>query len=136
MKFAVRYYSRAGSTRKAAEAIAQALNVKAETIEVPLHEPVDYLFLGNSVYAGKPDEKVTAFVKALDPAMVKKVVNFGTAASSKTTYKTIAALLHEKGIPLEDREFHCPGHFLFFHRGRPNEKDLKAAADFARSFIQ
>lgn len=38
------------------------------------------------------------------------------------------------GIPMEKREFHCKGEFKGMHKGRPNAEDLKAAADFARSF--
>ncbi len=34
-----------------------------------------------------------------------------------------------------NQEFHCKGEFKGLHKGRPNEKDLAAAAEFARSFL-
>ena len=37
-------------------------------------------------------------------------------------------------IPL-DREFHCKGQFKGMNKGRPNEDDLKAAAEFAGKII-
>ena len=48
MKTAVRYYTKTGNTKRLAEAIAQAAGVDAQPISVPLTEPVDILFLGNS----------------------------------------------------------------------------------------
>ena len=37
------------------------------------------------------------------------------------------------GIPMEEREFHCRGEFKGVHKGRPDENDLKAAAEFAKA---
>lgn len=53
MKKAVRYYSRLGSTKTIAEAIAQGAGVQAVSIteEPELTEPVDVLFLGGAPYA-------------------------------------------------------------------------------------
>ena len=39
------------------------------------------------------------------------------------------------GIPMDEREFHCRGEFKGIHKGRPNDKDLSAAADFARKIV-
>ena len=47
MKFAVRYYTQTGNTKKLAEAVAGALGVEALPITEPVKEPVDVLFLGN-----------------------------------------------------------------------------------------
>lgn len=45
MKIAVRYYTRGGATEKVGKAIAEALGVKGETIDRPLDEKVDLLFI-------------------------------------------------------------------------------------------
>ena len=46
MKAAIRYYSKGGNTEKVALAISKATGLPAETIDVPLLEDVDILFLG------------------------------------------------------------------------------------------
>ena len=40
------------------------------------------------------------------------------------------------GIPMDEREFHCKGEFKGIHKGRPNEEDLKAAAEFASKIMR
>ena len=51
MRFAVRYYTKTGNTKRLAEAIANELGVEALPISEPVKEQVDFLFLGNSYYA-------------------------------------------------------------------------------------
>ena len=51
MKIAVRYYTKTGNTKKLAEAVAKAVGAEALPISVPVDEPADILFLGNSYYA-------------------------------------------------------------------------------------
>ncbi len=46
----------------------------------------------------------------------------------------VKAVADKVGIPMDEREFHCKGEFKAFHKGRPNDEDLKAAAEFARQF--
>ena len=87
MKIAVRYYTKTGHTRKVAEAIAEAVGVKALPISEPLTEPADVLFLGNSYYAFTIDPEVRNYVASLSPDMVGCIVNFGTAAMMNSTYK-------------------------------------------------
>lgn len=36
---------------------------------------------------------------------------------------------------MSENEFHCRGAFKLVHRGRPNEKDLKDAQEFAKRII-
>lgn len=57
MKYAVRYYTKTGNTKKSALEVASALGVEAQTTEVPLEEAVDILFLGSSVYAAGVDKE-------------------------------------------------------------------------------
>ncbi len=134
MKYAVRYYTKTGNTKRLAEAVAGALGVEALPVSEPVAEPVDLLFLGNSYYAFNIDPEVRDFIKSLDREKVGKIVNFGSAAMLKSTRKKVKAEADKVGIPTDEREFHCRGEFKGIHKGRPNEDDVKAAADFARSF--
>lgn len=65
MKYAVRYYTKTGNTKKLAQAVAEALGVEALPISKPLSEPVDLLFLGNSYYAFSIDPEVRSFCSHL-----------------------------------------------------------------------
>lgn len=135
MKYAVRYYTKTGNTKKLAEAIAAQLGVEALPITEAVNEPVDILFLGNSYYAFTIDPQVGDFVSSLEKEKVGKIVNFGSAAMLNSTYKKVKAQADKVGISMDEREFHCKGEFKGLHKGRPNEKDLKAAAEFAKSYI-
>ena len=135
MKIAVRYYTKTGNTKKLAEAIAKAVGVEALPLSVPIPEPVDILFLGNSYYAFSIDPEVRDFIRGLDKAMVGKIVNFGSAAMLNSTYKKVKAEADKVGIPMDEREFHCKGEFKGLHKGKPDTADLAAAAEFARAVI-
>ena len=110
--------------------------MQALPISVPVTEPVDLLFLGNSYYAFTIDPEVRAFIRTLDRKTVGKLVNFGTAAMLNSTYKKVKAEADRVGIPMDPREFHCRGQFKSAHKGRPNEEDLRAAAAFARQVAE
>ncbi len=135
MKVAVRYYTKTGNTKRLAEAVAKAIGTKALPISTPVTEPVDILFLGNSYYAFSIDPEVRKFVASLDKNMVGKIVNFGTAAMLKSTYKKVKAEADKVGIPMDAREFHCKGEFKGVHKGKPDDSDLNAAAEFARKIV-
>ena len=134
MKYAVRYYTKTGNTEKLAKSVADALGVEALPISEPVSEPVDILFLGNSYYAFSIDPEVRSFVLSLDKSKVGRIVNFGSAAMLNSTYKKVKAEADKAGIPMDKKEFHCRGEFKGLHKGKPNAGDLKAAADFAKSF--
>ena len=135
MKIAVRYYTKTGNTKRLAEAVAEAVGCKALPISEPVQEKTEILFLGHSYYAFSIDPEVRDFVRKLDPAKVGKIVNFGSAAMLNSTYKKVKAEADKKGIPMDEREFHCKGEFKGIHKGRPDAQDLKAAADFAKTVI-
>ena len=134
MKIEVRYYTRSGNTQKLAEAIAKAVGAEAKTVEEPLREDVDILFLGSSVYAYGVDDSIKKFISSIDVS-VGKVVNFSTAALVKSTYKQVGKLLAAKGIAQAAEEFYCKGSFGPMHKGKPDEKDCQAAAAFAKKII-
>ena len=134
MTFAVRYYTKTGNTKKLADALAGELGVEARPISDPIVERIDLLFLGNSYYAFNIDPEVRDFVASLDKDKVGKIVNFGSAAMLNSTLKKVKAEADKVGIPVDSKEFHCKGEFKGLHKGRPNEADLKAIADFARQY--
>ncbi len=134
MKIAIRYYTKTGNTKKLAEAISQVVNVEAKTVDEPLTEDVDVLFLGSAVYAAGIDGKVKEFIKNID-VNVGEVVNFSSAALIESTYSQVKKEVEAKGIKMSENEFHCRGAFKFVHRGRPNENDLKDVQEFAKGII-
>lgn len=134
MKIAIRYYTKTGNTKKLAEAISQVVNVEAKTVDEPLSEDVDILFLGSAVYAAGIDGEVKEFIKNID-VNVGEVVNFSSAALIESTYSQVKKEVEAKGINMSENEFHCRGAFKFVHRGRPNEKDLKDVQEFAKGII-
>jgi flavodoxin len=138
MKYAVRYFSKSGNTEKVARAIADALGVKAvsmDAAEAELTEETDILFLGAAVYAFGIDDVVKAFIAKLDAKKVKKAAVFSTTALVKSARPHIAALLSAKNIPLAKEEFHCKGAFAVIYRERPNVVDLEKAAAFAKEVV-
>ena len=134
MKYAVRYYTKTGNTKRLADAMAKELGVEALPISEVITEPVDVLFLGNSYYAFTIDPEVRSFVLSLDKEKVGKIVNFGSAAMLNSTYKKVKAEADKVGIAMDEREFHCKGEFKGLHKGRPNEDDVKAAVEFVKQF--
>ncbi|MDR1299465.1 MAG: flavodoxin [Oscillospiraceae bacterium] len=134
MNIAVRYHSDSGNTKKVAVAIANALGVKAETASYPVKD-VDILFMGSAIHAGKLPYEVTSFFNAVGPASVKKIVVFGTSMSGKSPAPMINAIARPRGIKTADESFACPGKYLMFKRGRPNDDDLAAAAAFAKKIV-
>ena len=136
MKIAVRYYTKTGNTKRLAEAIAEAVGTEALPISTPVTEKTDILFLGNSYYAFSIDPEVRDFVRSLDKEKIGKIVNFGSAAMLNSTWKKVKAEADKAGIPMDEREFHCKGEFKGIHKGRPNQDDLKAAAEFAGMIVK
>ena len=136
MNIAVRYYTKTGNTKRLAEAVANAVGVEALPISEPVAEPLDILFLGNSFYAFSIDPEVRVFVASLDKEKVGRIVNFGSAAMLNSTFKKVKAEADKVGIPMDEREFHCKGECKGRHKGRPNEDDLSAAAEFAKTIVK
>ena len=97
MKVAVRYQSRGGNTKNVAEAIAKMASVKAESIDVPLDEVVDILFVGGGVYAHTIDPSLKDYLEKLNPEEVKSIAAFTTGAGMSATDK-IVNIAREKGI--------------------------------------
>ncbi len=116
---AIRFYSRTGNTEKFAKLLADQLHVKAETIETPLSEPVDRLFIGGGVYNMSPDDRLKAFARDLDPDKVKEVFLFGTSGSVFTIEKGISKILKKKHISVSSDH-------LFLHGMMPKLGNMTA----------
>ena len=130
MNIAVRYYSKSGNTKAVAEAIAEAVGVKAvsvDTTEADIKEPVDLLFIGGALYAYGLDKHLKEYLKTLKKKKKKKAVVFSTSWLSKHSVDLIKSGLKEAGIPVEEE--------FFYVKNKPNDEQKKQAADFARKFI-
>ena len=117
MKIAIRYYTKTGNTKKMAEALSEAVGVEALTVDNPLTEDVDILFLGSAVYAAGVDAKVKEFIENID-VNVGKIVNFSSAALIESTYKQVKKIAENNNLTMAEEEFHCRGAFKLVHRGR------------------
>lgn len=131
MTVAVRYCSRTGNTEKLARAIGEALGVEALPVSEPLPEKTDLVFLGSAVYAAGVDQAVKDFLSR-ERDKIGILACFSTAALLSSSYPQIKKLCAECGVSLHSEEFHCRGKFGMMHRDRPNDRDLQAAAGFAR----
>lgn len=134
MTKAIRFYTRSGNTEKLAKAISEELGVEATSIEKPLSEKVDVLFLGCSYYAFDMDEHVKTFLRD-NKEKIGSIACFGTSAMMKSMIKPLSKVTGELGINVLDNEFHCRGKFGAMHKDRPNESDLIDAKKFAKSVI-
>ena len=76
------------------------------------------------------------FIRTLDSTLVGCIVNFGSAAMLNSTWKKVKTEADKVGVKMDEREFHYKGEFKGVHKGRPNEADLKAAQEFAKSFLK
>lgn len=134
MNIAVRYFTKSGNTEKLAKAIAEEVNVPAETIDQPLDKKVDVLFLGCSYYAFDMDPAVKEFIHN-NQGKIGKIALFGTSAMMKSMKKPMKKVTGPRAIIIEEEEFHCPGSFGFMHKDRPNEMDLEVAKAFAAKVV-
>ncbi|MDO4866228.1 MAG: flavodoxin family protein [Clostridia bacterium] len=135
MRIEVRYYSKNGGTKKLAEAIGQALDTEAKTVDVKLEKYADVVFLGSSVYKGKPDPAVVKFI-ADNAKNIGKIVVFGSAGTKKSTFPAIKSAAAGNAVKTAEMFFQCKGEFLFLNKGRPNDQDCRDAADFAKKQIK
>ena len=135
MRIDVRYYSKNGGTKKLAEAIAKAVNAECKTVDQPLEKYADVVFLGASVYGGKPDPSVVKFI-ADNAKNIGKIVVFGSACTGKSTFPAIKSAAAGQAVKTAEMFFQCKGQFWFFNKNRPNDQDCADAADFAKKQIK
>lgn len=130
MNIAVRYFSRSGNTKAAAEAIAAAADVKAVSVDskdAAITEDTDLLFIGGALYAYGLDGALRSYLSSLDGSKVKKAAVFSTSWISKHAIALIKKALAEKGVETAEEALYI--------KSKPSEDDLKNAAAFAKKFI-
>ena len=68
---------------------------------------------------------------------VKFAVVFGTFGGMNKAISSMKDLLSKQGVNVIDKSFGCKGAaWLVLNRKHPNEEDLEAAKEFARSIVQ
>ena len=133
MNIEVYYQSRGGNTKKVANAIAEGCLVQAKEISEPRPESCDVLFLGSGVYSASLDPTMKDFIASLAGAQIGEIVLFGTSAGGKKPFGMMRKRLLALGFHVSEKTFYAHGSFLFMNKGRPNEKDLIQAKNFAQS---
>lgn len=134
MKYAVRFYTRSGNTKKLADAVAKIVSVEAKDVTIPLEEKVDILFLGCSYYAFDVDEAVKKFI-VVNKENIGKIVCFGTSAMMKSMKKPVSKVADTVGITVANEEFHCRGQFGKIHKNRPNAADIEEISTFTKKIM-
>lgn len=104
MNIEIRYQSRGGNTRAVAEEIAKEFNIECKTIDIPINEYVDILFVGGGVYKWDADENLITFLRQLDSKKVGKVVAFSTTGAMKVAITRIKEYSEKAGIKVSDNE--------------------------------
>lgn len=135
-KIEVRYYTRTGNTHKLADHIAKSIGCESKTIDFPILEKTDILFIGASIYGANIDKNIKDFIASLDPEKIGKAVVFSTSALVERAYPEIKKCLDARGITVIPEDYYCRGQFTLLHRGRPNANDLIDAAKFAHRIIE
>ncbi len=134
MKYAIRYYSKSGNTKRLADALSDYLNVPALDISHDLTEDVDVLFFGSGVYGSSLDPGVISFISNIG-VRVGDFVNFSTSGIMESNYLLISDVLENTCISLSDCEFHCPGSFVGMNAGRPDDGDIQDFINFVKDFL-
>jgi flavodoxin len=131
------YYSMGGNTKKLADAIAEELNVSAESVKTStLKEGPGIVFLGTGCYGGKPGLGMSRFIDS-NNFKGRKVALFGTSGGGLgLELKAIVEALKEKGASVIG-SYDCKGKVLLtfnlYNRGHPDTADLEGARKFARA---
>ena len=136
MKLAIRYYNKFGHSAQMAEVIGQVAGVKPESVDTPLTEEVDILFIGAGLFLGKVNGRIKEFARTLDPKKVKQVVLFGSSALIDTTVPQMRKIFEELGFKVSEYAFSCKGEMGPLHSGHPDANDLQALREFAKNILQ
>lgn len=137
MKVAVRYYSRAGSTKKLAEALAQGIGVKAASITAPLTEPVDLLFIGGAPYvASQLAPQLRQFLHQLTAEQVKNIAVFSTSNWKMAIRKQAQRSLSDPKITVLEDSYQSRGSLGAINKSHPTPEECEQAVEFAKQVIE
>jgi len=97
------------------------------------------LFAGVAFAASSTYSKYTGKNYNHDAAFANYLIVDGidvSAFQENIDWKKVKAEADKIGIAMDEREFHCKGEFKGLHKGRPNEEDMQAVAEFAKKIIE
>lgn len=130
MSIAIRYYTESHNTERLCKAAGDAIGVEALTVDTPLDEPVDKLILGSSPYKFAIPQEVKDFLTA-NANKIGTIYLISCPALWESSMKYVKEFCSPLGLTVSDNDFHCKGEFLKFHKGKPDENDLAACANWA-----
>ncbi len=136
MKAAIRYYSKFGHSKQMAQAIAEIVRQNPLTVESPLAEQVDVLFLGAGIFLGSVNKSVILFINTLTPDKVGCVVLFGSSALISEPTKGMREALVKRGVKVYDKVFECKGAMGPLNSGHPDKHDLEALRAFVSEIVK
>jgi flavodoxin len=133
-----------GNTTKIAQEIATGLNAELVNLsETDILDLADYELIGfgSGIYWGKHDRKLLDLVSGLLQVNGKKTFIFSTSGltAGRVFNRRLRQNVLERGFNIIG-EFSCKGFDTAWplkliggmNKGRPNERDLEAAASFAK----
>jgi flavodoxin len=130
MSFQVIYFSRKGSTKKIADAIASELKVKSQDVRDAKLDKDTFLFLGTGNYGSKPAKAMIKFIEDNDFSK-RKVALFGTSGGGEgKETEVMQVMLNAKDAQIIDKYF-CRGKFFIMNKTKPDNKDIEGAKKFA-----
>jgi flavodoxin len=134
MKPQVIYFSRKGSTKKVADAIASELNVQAQDVKNAELKDDTFIFLGSGNYGSKPGKAMIKFIEDTDFSK-RKVALFGTSGGGEgKETEVMQSMLQGKNANVKGT-FFCKGKFWFGNKDKPSDQDVADAKKFAKKMI-
>ena len=134
MKTEIRYYSKFGHSAQMAQVIGEVMGVTPKSVETPLTDEVDILFIGAGVFLGKVNGSIKEFARSLDPQKVKKVVCFGSSAIIDSPVPQLRKIFEELGFNVAAESFTCRGSMGPLHSGHPTAADLQSLREFVNKY--
>lgn len=123
-------------SKKIAEAVGAALQVKAQNVkENPVLGETGLLFIVGGIYGGESMPEMLEFVKKLDGTKIKSAALITSSVSDKKGQESVRKLLEEKGIKVVD-EMRCVGNFVVVKLGHPNKTEINRAVEFAKALAK
>ncbi|NPE08982.1 MAG: flavodoxin [Asgard group archaeon] len=136
------------NTEKIANVIAGVLEAQIKTPQQVNPEELqeyDLIGFGSGIYSENLHKSIHELVDKIPQVINKKAVIFSTSAIAEknSNHKKLRKKLQSKGYEIID-EFNCRGFntnsFMKFfggmNKGRPNDKDLKHAEEFAQNLLK
>jgi flavodoxin len=132
MNYQVIYFSRRGSTKKIADAIASELKIEAEDVKNATLDDSAFVFLGSGNYGGRPGKEMITFIEEND---FNNVALFGTSGGGMgKEVEEMEKQLHAKNVTVVDR-FFCKGKFGLINRTKPSDEDIAEVKKFAKKLL-